>query len=273
MSAHVRSAPQIGAGHAEVRRALAVKRGLHSRRLLIDGVWAHRAAVDAGVGFDAVFAVPELLHSPEAVELAERCRDRARHSYLISAKIVERLSERNRPDGLISIVEPPRRSVDAVPLSAEPLIVVADGLQSPGNLGTIIRTIDASRADLLMITNVRARPSGDKVFQGSRGLSLTIPHLVIEQAEAAVDWLQRHAVSIMVADADDGLPYPVADLRGPTALVLGNERHGPSVTWRRFPRIRIPMLGRADSLNVAVSAGVLLYQARAQRDGWHSGRT
>jgi len=132
----------------------------------------------------------------------------------------------------------------------------------------VIRTIDASDADLLIVTNPQARPDSSKVFVGSRGLSLSVPQLVIDDAAAAVAWLLTRSLSILVADADDGLPYAAADLRGPTALVLGNERHGPADAWRPFPRIRIPMLGRADSLNVGVSAGVLLYQARAQRAGW-----
>ncbi|SDT23527.1 TrmH family RNA methyltransferase [Microlunatus soli] len=268
MSAHATRTTQIGSAHTDVRRALAVKRGQQPGRLLIDGVWAHRAAVDAGAQFDTAFSVPELLHSGEADALLDLCRSRAGRSYRISGKIIERLSDRHQPDGLISIIEQPRWNTEQLGLPDDALIVVADGLQSPGNLGTVIRTIDACRADLLIVTNTRARPDGDKVFQGSRGLSLTVPQLLFERPSAAVDWLQRRAVSIMVADANRGLPYPLSDLRGPVALVIGNERHGVSPDWSGFDRIRIPMLGRADSLNVAVSAGVLLYHARAQRDAW-----
>lgn len=268
MSAHATRTTQIGSAHADVRRALAVKRGQQADRLLIDGVWAHRAAIDAGARFDTLFSVPELLHSAEAQALLEQCHSRAGHSYRISGRIIERLSERHQPDGLISIIEQPRWDADEVRLPADALIVVADGLQSPGNLGTVIRTIDACRADLLMVTNSRARSDGDKVFQGSRGLSLTVPQLLLDRPGAAIDWLQRRNVSIMIADANRGLSYALSDLRGRVALVIGNERHGVSADWDAYDRVRIPMLGRADSLNVAVSAGVLLYHARAQRDGW-----
>ena len=261
-------AQQIGAAHADFRRALAIKRGREADRLLIDGVWAHRAALDAGARFETVFVVPELLHTEQAELLADRCSEDARHSFRISAKIVQRLTDRDRSDGLASIIELPRWHPDQIRLKPDSLVVVADALQSPGNVGTVIRTMDACRADVLIITNVRARPDSEQVFRGSRGLSLTVPQLIMETPAQVIDWLDHRSVSIMVADANGGVPYPRTDLRGPVAIVLGNERYGASPHWQDFPRIRLPMLGRADSLNVAVSAGVLLYHARAQRERW-----
>lgn len=211
MSAHTPQDPRIGAGHPDVRRALAIKRGRQADRLLIDGVWAHRAATDAGARFDTIFAVPELLHSSEARRLLEQCRSRAERSYRVSPKIIDRLSERNQPNGLVSIIEQPRWSPADVHLPSDALIVVADGLQSPGNLGTVIRTIDACRADLLVVTNPLARADGSKVFQGSRGLSLSVPQLEFARPGSAIDWLRRRAVGIVVADAERGRPMP-----GPT---------------------------------------------------------
>ncbi|QDP96143.1 RNA methyltransferase [Microlunatus elymi] len=261
-------AQQIGVSHAEVRHGLAVRRGHVPGRLLIDGVWAHQAAIDAGAHFETVFLVPELLHTTEAALLAEQCTDYADQCYRLSSKIIQRFSDRDRSDGLASIIEVPRWRPDGLRLGPDALIVVADGLQSPGNIGTVIRTMDACRGDLLIMTNVRARPDGDQVFRGSRGLSLTLPQLIIQTPEQVIGWLGDRAVSIMVADANGGVPYPRSDLRGPTAIVLGNERYGASDSWRDFPRVQVPMLGRADSLNVAVSAGVLLYHARSQRERW-----
>jgi TrmH family RNA methyltransferase len=118
------------------------------------------------------------------------------------------------------------------------------------------------------MTGVRTRADGPAVFKGSRGRSLTVPHVVIDSPADAARWLVDRSIKIRVADADGSRSYPAADWSGPTAIVLGNEHSGPSAVWRRYDRVRIPMLGRADSLNVAVSAGVLLYHARAVRDGW-----
>jgi tRNA G18 (ribose-2'-O)-methylase SpoU len=259
---------QVGAAHPDIRRALALRAGREPGQLLIDGIWAHQAAVDAGVGFDSFFCTPELLREPTGPALAGTVSDRARTAYRVSDKIIHRLSERDRVDGMASIVELPRWRSHDVAVGPDPLIVVADGLQSPGNLGTVLRTMDACGAQPLIMTSLRTRADTAKVFQGSRGRSLTVPHLVMDEPTQAIRWLRDRRISVLVADANAGTPYPAADLRHGTAIVLGNERYGASAAWEMFPKIRIPMLGRADSLNVAVSAGVLLYHARAQRDGW-----
>jgi TrmH family RNA methyltransferase len=268
MAGHVRTLPQVGAAHPDVRRAIAARGGRDPHLLLVDGIWAHRAALHAGVDVKAFFCAPELIRSAEAAELAELTAERARSSYQVSARVIRRLSDRDRVDGLASVIELPRWQPDRFRLGAAPLIVVSDGLQSPGNIGAVLRTMDACRADLLIMTNLRARSTSAKVFQGSRGRSLTVPQLIFTDAGEVIDWLCRRSVTIMVADANGGIPYPRVDLRGPNAIVFGNERYGASPVWQGCDRIRIPMLGRADSLNVAVSAGVLLYHARAQRDRW-----
>lgn len=269
MSADLRELRQVGAAHPDVRDALLTGRRADSGRLLISGIWAHRAVLDADVGVDAFFCTPELLYSPESRELAGILARRAQVAHQVSAKTIGRLSDGHRSvDGMASVIRLPQWHPDRVVLPTDPLVVVADGLQSPGNLGTLIRTMDACAADLLIVTGVRTRATTSSVFKGSRGRTLTVPQIGIESPSAAAEWLAARSIKIMVADAEGSRAYPAADWSGPVALVLGNEHSGPSPTWRGFERVAIPMLGRADSLNVAVSAGVLLYYARAQRNGW-----
>lgn len=271
MPADLRGLRPVGAAHPDVRHALLVGRGSDTGRLLISGLWAHRAVLDAGVAIDSFFCTPELLYSGAGQELARAVADRAEVAYQVSEKTIGRLSDSHRSvDGIASVITLPQWRPDRIELPADPLIVVADGLSSPGNLGTVIRTMDACGADLLIMTGVRARATTASVFKGSRGRTLTVPQVVIESALEAAEWLAGRSVVIKVADADGSQPYTSAEWSGPTAIVIGNEHAGPSAAWRGFDRVRIPMLGRADSLNVAVSAGVLLYHARAQRDGWPS---
>lgn len=237
--------------------------------LLVSGIWAHRAVLDAGVAVEAFFCAPDLLYSDEAHRLSAAVLERAEIAYQVSEKTIGRLSDRHRSvDGMASIIRLPQWLPEQIQLPDEPLVVVADGLQSPGNLGTVIRTMDACAADLLIMTGVRTHAATATVFKGSRGRTLTVPQIVIESPALAVDWLRARSVAIRVADADGGLAYTAADWSGPTAIVLGNEHSGPSDAWHGFDRVQIPMLGRADSLNVAVSAGVLLYHVRAHRNGW-----
>lgn len=269
MPAELRGPRQVSAAHPDVRHALLVGRGADTGRLLISGLWAHRAALDAGVAIDACFCTPELLYSEDGRELARTVAGRAGAAYQVSAKTIGRLSDGHRSvDGIASVIKLPQWHPDRIDLPIDALIVVADGLSSPGNLGTVIRTMDACGADLLIMTGVRARASSASVFKPSRGRTLTVPQIVIDAPCDAAEWLATRSIMIKVADADDGQPYTTADWSGPTAIVIGNEHAGPSAAWDGSDRVRIPMLGRADSLNVAVSAGVLLYHVRACRDGW-----
>lgn len=271
MPAHLRGLRQVGAAHPDVRHALLVGRSADSGQLLISGLWAHRAALDAGVEIEAFFCAPELLYSDDGRDLARTVAGRAVVAYQVSEKTIGRLSDAHRSvDGIASVIRTPQWRPDLVRLPADPLIVVADGLSSPGNLGTVIRTMDACGADLLIMTGVRARATTASVFKGSRGRTLTVPQVPIDSPQDAAEWLVARSIMIKVADADGSQPYTAAEWLGPTAIVIGNEHAGPSAAWREFDRVRIPMLGRADSLNVAVSAAVLLYHARAQRDGWAS---
>lgn len=269
MPADLRELRQVSAAHPDVRHALIVGRGADTGRLLISGLWAHRAVLDAGVGVEAFFCTPELLYSDEGRELARVVAARSSVAYQVSEKTIGRLSDGHRSvDGIASIIRLPQWRADRIQLAGDPLVVVADGLSSPGNLGTVIRTMDACGADLLIMTGIRARSTSASVFKGSRGRTLTVPQISIESPEEAAEWLAARSISVRVADADGSQAYTAVDWCGPTAIVIGNEHSGPSIAWQGFDRVRIPMLGRADSLNVAVSAAVLLYHARARRDGW-----
>ncbi|GAB3913050.1 23S rRNA methyltransferase [Microlunatus endophyticus] len=267
MAADLRALRAVGAAHPDVRHALQVGRGAEPGLLLISGLWAHRAVLDAGIAVESFFCTPELLYSDEGRGLAEVVATRSGVAYQVSEKTIGRLSDSHRSvDGIASVIRMPQWHRDEVALGAEPLVVVADGLASPGNLGTVIRTMDACGADLLIMTGTRARTSAGTVFKGSRGRTLTVPHITIESPAEAAAWLRSRSIAIKIADADGSVAYTAADWSGPTAIVLGNEHSGPSQAWRGFDRVRIPMLGHADSLNVAVSAGVLLFHARFQRD-------
>ena len=148
--------------------------------------------------------------------------------------------------------------------------MVTDALEIPGNLGTLLRTMDACDADCLVMTNRRTRMTHPKVLRSSQGMSIKVPSLDFEDPEDAVAWLKRNRFTVYIADAEDAVNYRRLDYRGRTALVLGSERYGVSQTWydAGFQRVGIPMLGSADSLNVSVSASILLYEARAHKNRW-----
>jgi len=109
-----------------------------------------------------------------------------------------------------------------------------------------------------------------KVLRSSQGMSIIVPSVEFDEVDDAIAWLKRNRFAVYIADTDDSINYRQCDYQGRTALVVGSERYGVSQPWydAGFRRIGIPMLGSADSLNVSVSASVLLYEARAQKAGW-----
>lgn len=264
---------QIGAQHPRVRYALDLIANTTPNRhryFVAEGLWAHNVILNAGTPVDTFFWCPEAVYSDEVRKRADEIAARAGRTYQISAKVLERLAERDKPDGLVSIAQLPTWDPAELSLGPSALVLVADAIEIPGNLGTLIRTLDACRADCLIVTNRRTRLTHPKVFRGSQGMSLVVPTLVFDEPADAINWLRERAFTVYLADTDAGGNYRATDYRGRTALVVGNERYGISRPWQDagFAQVGIPMLGRADSLNVAISASILLTEARAQQDGW-----
>jgi RNA methyltransferase, TrmH family len=264
---------QIGLRHpvAElIRDVQNNKTGIPRRTFVAEGLYEINMVLESGVDVDAFVWSPEAAYSDEAhVRAAELVR-RARRAYQVSAKTLERLAERPNPDGLMCVAHLPDLQADDVALAADGLILVADAMEIPGNLGTLIRTLDACAADCLVLTSKRTRLTHPKVLRSSQGMTMKVPSLEFADIGAAIDWLRRNDVTVYLADTDDSISYREADYSGRTALVVGSERYGISAPWYEhgFTRIGIPMLGAADSLNVSVSASVLLYEARARKNGW-----
>ncbi len=264
---------QIGLRHpvAELIRDVQHNRtGIPRRMFVAEGLYENNMVLSTGVGIDAFVWCPDAAYSDEAPVRAQELADRARRAYQVSGKTMERLAERPNPDGLISLAQLPDWRPDSVRLDRDALILVADAVEIPGNLGTLIRTLDACGADCLVLTSRRTRLTHPKVLRSSQGMSMKVPSFEFAEVSDAIAWLRRSECTVYLADTDDSANYRQADYAGRTALVIGSERYGISAPWYEagFQRIGIPMLGAADSLNVSVSASVLLYEARARKSGW-----
>lgn len=264
---------QIGTGHPAVKDVLAIQNNTAPNRFglfVAEGLWAARVVIETGLRVDTFYWCPELVHSDEAKKRGHELAERARRTFQVSAKTMTRMAERGNPDGLLATVEMPTWQPDEIELPESALILVTDGIEIPGNLGTLIRTLDACRADLLIMTNRRTRMSHPKVLRGSQGMSVRVPHIEFEDTGEAIDWLKAQRVTVYLADTDESVNYRKLNYSGRTALVVGSERYGITKPWYQhgFTRVGVPMLGYADSLNVSVSASVLLYEARAHKDGW-----
>lgn len=266
--------PQIGLQHPRVRQLRAVlgRRAAHHRHLLVaEGLWAHQVLLDLPAPIELFLWCPEAGDSNAAHRYGHRIAARAAHAYRISPKVLARISERDRPDGLVSLVRLPEWDAGRLSLRRQALVLVADAIEIPGNLGTLLRTLDACDGDCLILTNRRTRLSHPKVFRGSRGMNLRVPVIEFDRPDDAVAWLMRQGFTVYLARPGDGaVRYRSIRFPARTALVVGNERYGISPPWQEhgFRQLTVPMLGAADSLNVAVCAAILLYEVRARQSGW-----
>jgi len=265
---------QIGLQHPRVKQVRAVLRNSspnHRRLFVAEGLWAHDVLLDLDAPVEVFLWCPEAAYSEQAHTRSARIAARARHAYRISPRVLEHLSERDRPDGLISLASLPPCNPDRVPLGERALVLVADAIEIPGNLGTLLRTLDACGGDCLLLTNRRTRLSHPKVFRGSRGMNLRVPILEFDQPTDAMHWLDDRGFTVHLATTGtDAVPYRQIRFTRRTALVVGNERCGISRPWHEngYRQVTVPMLGAADSLNVSICASILLYEVRAQTTNW-----
>ena len=267
------SAIAIGPGRPEFKELLKIRRAggqANDGPVAAEGLWAVQLVLRLGTPIEQFFYCPELIHSEGARSCAAAATARAERSFQVSTRSMRRVAERDAPEGLLAVVRIPRWRLSELRLSHAALIVVADGLESPGNLGTLLRTADGAGAELVLVTNRRARITHPQVFGASHGMNLKVPHVEFARTEDAVRWLRQQHCAIYLAAPDGGVRYRRLDCGGRTAFVFGSERFGLSPTWleQGFRRVAIPMLGAADSLNVAVAAAILLYEARARKSGW-----
>jgi TrmH family RNA methyltransferase len=259
--------PSVGASHDDVRRYSRARRNVLPRTDLVTAVsgrWAHEAVLRAGGSVELTLWCPGR-SVPDLERVAAATVGRADRAWRISARTLARLQPETSAPGLLSVVRVPRWLPHEVLIPGAALALVADGIEYAGNLGTLVRTADACAVDALVLTRATARLTHHKAFTASRGTVLTTPVLEYADVLTARRDLAAAGFTTYVADPGGTTSYREAGLGvGPTAVVVGSEGDGVDAQWRTgLTRVSIPMLGRADSLNVATSAAVLLFEARA----------
>jgi TrmH family RNA methyltransferase len=232
---------------------------------IVDGAREILRALDAGIHVEQAFIAPELLRSPDALAVADRLRHRPT-TLEVSPAVLGRVAFGQRTDGVVAIVGTPTSSLDELVPTSDPLIVVAESIEKPGNLGAIIRTADGAGADAVIAADPRTDLFNPNAIRASLGTIFAMP-VVSAATDATLDWLVAHGIRPVAARVDAVRTYTEVDLRGPLAIVLGSEAGGLGGGWAdaRVEPIAIPMRGIADSLNVSIAAAVLLYEARRQR--------
>ena len=191
----------------------------------------------------------------------------ARQVIEVPRELYEKIAYRGGTEGMVAEVKVRERTLDGLELRDNPLVVVLEGVEKPGNLGAVLRSADAAGADAVLLCDPLTDLYNPNLIRASIGAVFTVP-VACCTTEEAIKWLKDNNINIYTAQLQDSSWYYDTDMKGGTAIVIGTEATGLTAAWREAAdaHIRIPMLGELDSLNASVSAAILLFEAVRQRN-------
>ena len=239
---------------------------------VVEGVRELQHCIEAGYEVDSLFVCEELVGKTDFSYLRME-------PFTIPRQLYEKVAYRGSTEGVIAVVKERKMTLSmlATHLSLHnshhsPLIMVLEGVEKPGNLGAVLRSADAAKADAVIVCDPLTDLYNPNLIRASIGAVFTVP-IIACSSEECIAFLKEHGIRILTAQLQDSHLYYDTDMRSPVAIVMGTESTGLTQQWRNAAdaHIRIPMLGRLDSLNVSVSAAILLFEAVRQRSSLSSG--
>jgi len=252
-----------------VKNIVKLRRRSHrddSGRMLIEGYRELKRALDNSHIPLELFYCKKLFQGENNEDLLQMMADAGVRLQACSEAVFRKISYRDRPDGLLATAPQIHRTLDSLKLDKAPFIVVAESIEKPGNLGTILRSADAAGVDAVIVCDRCTDINNPNVVRASVGTIFSVPVVECTSAEA-IDWLRQNNIQSLAATPHTDNLYSDVDLTGGIAVVVGTEQYGLSDTWLDAAeiKVRIPMLGQADSLNVASATTILLYETVRQR--------
>ena len=251
----------------KIKQLLALQQKSSERRknglFVVEGRRELEHCIAAGYEVESVFA-----DSPPALPMREGVV-----TYAVSRHVYERIAYRGTTEGVVAIVRAKSLSLEDLTPSlkergkgGESLFIVLESVEKPGNLGAVLRSADAAGATAVIVCDPLTDLYNPNLIRASIGACFTVP-MVACTSEECIRFLKENDVQILTAQLQDSSLYYDIDMTRPTAIVMGTESTGLTDLWRQAAdaHIRIPMLGRLDSLNVSVSAAILLFEAVRQR--------
>lgn len=247
----------------KIKELLSLQEKSRERRekglFVVEGQRELSHCLEAGFEVDTLFVCPEIaggFRVPQGTKVFE-----------VTPQIYGRIACRGTTEGVVAEVKARQPGLSDLVLGEAPLIVVLEGVEKPGNLGAVLRSADAAGADAVIVCDPLTDLYNPNLIRASVGAVFTVP-VVACPSEEAIAFLKGRGIKIHTAQLQDSSLYYDTPMTGPVAIVMGTEATGLTQVWREVAdsHIRIPMLGRLDSLNVSVSAAVLLFEAVRQRE-------
>lgn len=255
----------LGKGHDELRRIRHLYRntGPNPHRLCpIEGIWAAEQLLAGDRAIDTVVLCPERIRTAHAQTLVDELAKRTKRFFAVSGRVFDTISEDPSAAGLLLLFPLPLVPLEEIPLKPQMRLIVMDGVEIQGNAGTILRSADATGFDAAVFTNRKIRLNHPKLVRASMGSVLSVP-VVEADVHALADWLHANDFQILLADTDSASDFHRIAYADRCAIVVGSEKYGLAQEWYSVhaDRVKIPMNGRVDSLNVAIAATVLMVES------------
>lgn len=236
-------------------------------RTLVEGFEELSLALEAGVLPQALFYCPELmLDAATQRQVVDRVRGQGVETVQVTRAAFEKAAYREGPDGFLAVVPAVTRHCADLQVGPAALTVLCEGVEKPGNLGAMLRTADAAGAEAVVAADPVTDWGNPNLVRASKGTVFSVPVASDPTAEV-LRWLDAQGIALVATTPDTDLDYTDVDYTGPVAIAVGAEKYGLTdrVLEQAAYRVRIPMVGRANSLNVATSAAIVIYEAVRQR--------
>ena len=221
--------------------------------------------IEAGYEPHSIFFCPEIISGKDLEDISDAA---GRCSFFeIPQHLYDKVAYRGGTEGVIAELKCKEMTLDALKLKDHPLVVILESVEKPGNLGAVLRSADASGVDAVIVCDPLTDMYNPNLIRSSIGAIFTVP-IATASSEDTIKWLKANNITIYTAQLQDSEWYYDTDMKGGTAIVMGTEATGLTDAWRKAAdaHIKIPMLGKLDSLNVSVSAAILMFEAVRQRN-------
>jgi rRNA methylases len=238
------------------------------RLAVIEGIWGLNLILENNIGVKYLLICVEDIYTIEAQVLIDKFISIAEEIFLVSKKVFNVISEKENSHGLMAVSYLPYSGFESIQLHKDNIVIVLDGLEIPGNVGTIIRSADATGIDAIIINNRKTRLNHPKLIRSSLGACFSMP-IIDSNYEETIKWLNDNKFNIILTDTRAEANYFDLKYENRIAIVMGSEKYGIDETWynTNYTGISIPMLGDCDSLNVGVAATIILYEAAMKNKG------
>lgn len=233
-----------------------------SGTFLIEGQREIQLAIQGGYELETLLFFPELIDPISVNQLSQQIP-----LIEINKEVYQKLAYRDTTEGILAIARTKTMQLSDLKLSNNPLILIAEAPEKPGNIGALLRTADAANLDAVIIANPKSDMYNPNIVRSSVG-GLFTNQIAVGNTSEIITFLQQNNINFYSATLQNATSYHTQDFTQPTALVVGTEATGLSQEWRdkATQNINIPMQGAIDSMNVSVAAAILIFEAKRQRD-------